>query len=251
MQRLASIVLGLSLVACGASGSSTITRAEYDDTAQTIANATANSGNRGDVASMSDSVDIALGTPPLGMTLSGTGSYTGSDLGLDFSLMLSCIDASGSLLDACGPTTNTASVEVAWSGMLDTPNLAASVRRSGTWTITDLQTDTAKFTGYGSFSFDTKLTSIFHPSDTATYAFKADAAYDGVGMAMADHQIVGGSASFDVTARHMTTGSTMVDSTFQVTADIAFQADHTASITLDGDQHYLLSLTTGVVVRVN
>lgn len=250
MSRITLITLVLSFAAC--SSSNTPTREQYDDTAQAIASTTATSGGGGDVASMSDSVTIALGATPLGFSLMGDGQFQGSRLGVDYSYAITCKDASG-LVGICGPTTDQATVDVAWSGDLVSTNVDASVSRDGSWSITGLQSGTATFSGDSTFSFDATLRSIFRPGVTATYAFDASASYDAVRIATQDHQVIDGSASFDLTAHSTVTGagSNNSDATFEVHAEITFHADHTADLVLDGSQHYSLDLTTGVVIRVD
>jgi hypothetical protein len=249
---LTFVTLGSTLLGCSDSGSSEPTAEQYDDTAQAIASQTATGGGGGDVASMSDSVNIALGTMPLGFALSGDGRFEGSRLGVEFSYMITCKNLAGVSLGTCDATTNEASVDVNWSGDLTSPNLDASVTRDGSWKVTGLQTNTATFTGDGEFTFDTTLRSIFRPGVTATYSFDASASYEAVKITTDDRKVVDGSASFDLTARHMVSGTNNdVDATFDVQAEIEFHADHTATLVLDGSRNYSLDLATGVVVRVN
>jgi hypothetical protein len=118
--------------------------------------------------------------------------------------------------------------------------------------VTGLSTDTATFAGDSAFSFDATLTSIFRPGVTATYEFDASASYHAVRVATADHKVIDGSASFDVTAHHTVTGTNNdVDASFEVHAELTFQADHSAQLVLDATRHYSINLETGLVVRVN
>lgn len=254
MNRIAVLTfvsLGSSLIACSSGSDSKPTAEQYDDTAQAIASQTSTSGGGGDVASMSDSVNIALGTMPLGFSLSGNGHFQGSRLGVAFDYAITCKNVAGLALGSCDATTNEATVAVNWSGNFTSPSLDASVTRDGSWSVTGLQTDTATFSGDGSFTFDATLRSIFRPGVTATYNFDASASYDAVKITTADRKVVDGSASFDLTARHMVTGSTTnVDATFDVHAAVTFHADHTATLVLDGSRSYTLNLTSGAVVHV-
>ncbi len=251
MKRITWITLSSAVAAC--SSSNQPTREQYDDTAQAIASTTATGGGGGDVASMTDSVAIALGGMPLGFSLQGDGHIRGNRLGVDYSYSIACKNLAGAVIAICDRTTNEASVDVSWSGSLQSPNLDATVTRDGTWTVTGLQTDTAAFSGASSFSFDTTLRSIFRPGVTATYSFDASASYAAVRIATQDHQVIDGTASFDLTAQHMVTGTTNhdVDASFSVHAEITFHADRTATLVLDGDQQYTINISTGVVVRVN
>ena len=240
MQRLASLVFPLTLLACGSStssDSSAVTRSDYDATAQVVGSATLASNGNGDVKSMNDSMQLALGVPPIGISLSADGHYAGNSLGIAFNYALTCEDANGTALALCGPTTDSASVDVSWSGELDTALISTSVQRTGHWTIDGLQGDAASFSGDGTFSFDATIGQL-------AYTFDADASYDAVLIDSANHQAVGGSAAFDVSA-------TSNNHAFAVHAEVTFNADHTASLVIDGDQDYSINLSSGAVVRVN
>jgi hypothetical protein len=195
-------------------------------------------------------VSLSLGAMPAGFSVMGDGHIQGTRLGVAYSYALTCKNLAG-VAGVCGPTTNEATVEVAWSGNLTSTNVDASVSRDGSWKVTGLQTDTATFSGDSSFSFDATLRSIFRPGVTATYSFDAEASYDAVRISTQQRQVVDGSASFDLSARSMVTGtgSNDVDASFEVHAEITFHADRTADLVLDGTQRYTLNLTSGVVIR--
>ncbi|HEX2690535.1 MAG TPA: hypothetical protein VHN14_28160 [Kofleriaceae bacterium] len=256
MKHISLITVGMFITAC--SSSSKPTPEQYDDTAQAIATATATGGSGGtsssggDVAAMADTVSLSLGVVPQGITVMGNGSFQGSHLGVNYSYSLTCKSVAG-VVGVCGPTTDQATVSVAWSGNLTSTNLDASVNRTGNWTITGLGSDTATFAGDSSFMFDATVRSIFRPGATATYSFDASASYHAVRLSTQDHKVIDGSASFDVTAHSMVTGAGSNDSSasFDVHADITFKADHTATLVLDGSQHYSLNLDTGIVIRAN
>jgi hypothetical protein len=255
MKYITLLTLGLTTAACSSS-SNQPTTAEYDDTAQAIASTTSastggSSSSGGDVAAMSDTVSLSLGVMPAGISLMGDGHFHGSRLGVDYSYALTCKTVAG-IAGPCGPTTDQATAEVAWSGTLNSTSVDASVTRSGSWTVTGLQSATATFSGDSAFSLDATLRSIFRPGVTATYTFDASASYTAVKIATQQRQVIDGSASFDLTAHHTVTGAgtNNVDASFDVHAEITFHADHTATLVLDGSEHYSLDLTTGIVVRV-
>lgn len=249
MNRTTLIPLCLFIAAC--SSSNTPTREQYDDTAQAIATSTASSGGGGDVASMSDTVTIALGAMPQGFAVMGDGHFQGTRLGVNYDYALTCKNAAG-VTGACGPLTDQATVDVNWSGNLSTASIESSVSRTGSWSVTGLLSDTATFSGRGTFSFDATLHSIFRPGATTSYSFDASATYNAVRISTQQRQAIDGSASFDVTARATVSGTSGDSSTtFDVHAEITFHADHTADLVLDGSQRYKLDLTTGLVVRVN
>lgn len=258
MNRITWITLGsaFALGALGTLGACTSTREptpeEYDDTAQAIGSTVATGGGGGDVASMADSVRIALGAMPGGFSLEADGDIHGSRLGLDYRYAIACENLAGAALARCDATTNDATVEVEWSGNLDTPNLDAAVARSGTWSVTGLQTETATFSGDSAFSFDLTLTSLFRPGVTATYEFEASASYDAIKVDTADRKVIEGSATFDVTATHMVTGTRKdVDGRFEIHAELTFDAGGEATLVLDGERSYSINAETGAVARVN
>jgi hypothetical protein len=252
MNRIAFITLATSLfAACSSDDDNTPSAADYDDTAQAIGSTMATGSGGGDVGSMTDSVALSLGVMPLGLSLGLDGKVNGNRLGLDYSYTATCKDASGTTLALCDDTTDQAEVDVSWSGDLDTANVDASVSRDGTWTLTGLQGDTATLKGDSSFSLQTKLQSIFRPGASTSLSFDANADYD-VQISTDDRAMVGGTASFDVTAHRVVTGtSNDVDKTFHIAADVEFAADGKADLVLDGSEHYTLDLATGIVGRVN
>jgi hypothetical protein len=193
MNRITWLTFGSLLVACSSS-SNPPTREQYDDTAQAIASTTASAGGGGDVASMADSVTISLGAMPAGFSATGSGHFRGNRLGVDYDYAITCKNAAGAT-NLCGPTTDQASVDVSWSGTLDTANVDADVTRDGHWTVTGLQTPTATFNGDSTFSFDATLTSIFRPGVTATYSFDASASYDDILISTQQRKVTGGTAT--------------------------------------------------------
>ena len=72
---------------------------------------------------MTDTVTISLGAMPSGFSLTGNGHFHGSRLGLDYDYAITCKNVAGTV-GLCGPTTDQASVDVSWSGDLDTANVA-------------------------------------------------------------------------------------------------------------------------------
>jgi hypothetical protein len=247
----------LFAAACSTSSSSDDDRPElaaedYDDTAQAIAATTAGDGNGGDLAAMSDSASIALGVVPLGFVWTGAGQIHGNRFGVDYTFTITCEDVNGNTLPTCSNLTDRAEVDVAWSGMLDTLNFDAAVERTGTWTLDGLQSNSITFEGDSSFSYDASLVSVFRPGARASFSFDADAQYDAIAIDGATHDAIAGTATFDISAHKVVTGTNHdVDKSFSVHAEVEFHADRTATITLDGDHHYTLNLVTGVVVRVD
>lgn len=260
MKRTTLITFGLSIAACTSSSTSSpqpATAADYEDTAQAIASSTVTgqggATGAGDIFAMADALSIARGRLPIGFALRSDGRIHGDHLGIDNSFVVTCKDAAGTVQAACGPTTDSATVDVKWTGSITTPNFMASVDREGTWTITGLQGATATFNGNSSFSFDMTLNSIFHPGVTSTDTFDNTATYDAITVTTADHQITGGSASFEVKGHRTVTGTPTgkndVDKSFDVKAVLTFNADHTATLVLDGTQTFTIDLLTGKLTK--
>ena len=256
MNHLAYLTLGSLFATAACTSSHTVTPAEYDDTAQavgsTMVSGSGGGGSGGgEVAAMADVQLIARGNMPLGFTLGADGHIHGARLGLEYNYALTCKDSGGTTLPSCGTTTDKVDVSLTLSGTLITGALDAALQRSGTWTVTGLQSSTATFNGNGSFNFDATIRSVFRPGVVATYNFAYDASYAAILIDSGSHQAIGGSASFDASARHTVMGShNDSDVAFNINAEISFHADHTASLVLDGDQRYSINLDTGVVVRV-
>lgn len=256
MKRIAWITLGLSMAACTASSTtSPATEQDYEDTAQAIASSTAASGRSGgglgggDVIAIGDAVSLARGVLPLGFLRGSDGHFRGNHLGVDHNFTVTCKDAAGAVQTACDKTTDSATIELEMTGNLDTPNLTASIDREGTWTITGLQSDTASMDGNSSFTLDTTMKSIFHEGVTSTFMFENTAVYTAITISTADRQITGGSATFDVKAHRTVTGTEMgahdVDKSFEIHAELTFNADHTATLVLDGTRTFTIDLRSG------
>jgi hypothetical protein len=229
---LCLLALGTSLTACS---SNNATPAEYDDVAQSVGASTASP--TGDVGAMVDLVAIAHGTMPAGFTDAGNGVITGTVLGLDYSYMITCKNASGTVLAACDATTDSANVSFAWDGMIALPAIAATITREGNWSVSGLTGSTATFNGNGTFVDDAMIASTsYHFDSSATYS---DVAIDtGSGVA------TNGEIQLSIDAsKAAPSGST----SFSVDADITIHADSTATIVLDGQHDYTVNLQTGVV----
>lgn len=267
MTRITWITLGLSIAACTSSSSSSqtspATPADYEDAAQTIASSTVTGGaggaiGGGDVIVFADALSLARGRLPLGFVRDDDHHFHGGLMGVNHAVTITCKDASGAALTVCNNTTDSATITLKQTGNLDTPNFMASVDREGNFTITGLQSATATFDGDSSFSLDTTLHSVFHTGVTSTFTFDATASYKAITIATADHQITGGSASFEVKAHRTVTGTGSgggsganhdVDKSFDVHADITFNANHTATLVLDGTHTFTIDLTTGKIVK--
>jgi hypothetical protein len=253
MKAITLITLGLSVAACSSS-TSPPTEADYEDTAQAIASSTATAGRGGgigggEILAMTDAVSIARGRLPLGFLRLGDGRCHGNRMGVEHTFTATCKDAAGTVQEQCDKTTDSATVELTLTGSFETSNVTASVDRQAAWTITGLQSETATFGGTSSLSLETTMTSVFHEGVTSSFTFDADASYDAIQIATEERDIIGGSASLDVTAHRVVTGTEMgakdVDRTFEIHAVITFNADQTATLVLDGTQTFTIDLDSG------
>jgi hypothetical protein len=261
MNRITLITFGLSFAACTSSSpsaTSPVSDADYEDTAQAIASSTATGGSggsagAGDAVAISDALSIARGVLPFGFLRLADGRIHGTRMGVDNSFTVTCKDAAGAVQASCDKATDSATIEVEWTGNLQTPNLTASVDREGTWTITGLASGTATISGDSSFAIETSMMSIFHQGVASTFSYDASASYDAITVAVADRQITGGSASFEVKAHRTVTGTAMgthdVDKAFEVHAELTFNGDHTATLVLDGTRTFTIDLATGKVTH--
>jgi hypothetical protein len=264
MNRITSLTFSLTLFAAACSSSSSDdkpTAENYDDTAQAIAMTTAGSGTSGsnatdssrggDIASMSDTVSLSLGVLPTGISLSGNGHFQAKRLGVDYDYSLTCKNVAG-VAGVCGLTTDQATASITWSGELATAAVSAQVSRTGNWTVTGLQGSSSSFSGTSTFSLDATVQSIFRPGASATFSFDANATYSAVVVSKEERRATSGTVDFAITANDTVTGSAgnKVESSFKAHAQVVFDADETAALTIDGDQHYSINLSTGVVVRV-
>ncbi|HEX8114944.1 MAG TPA: hypothetical protein VF516_44745, partial [Kofleriaceae bacterium] len=201
---------------------------------------------------------IARGHLPLGFLHDSDGHFRGTLMGVGHDFTVTCKDAAGTVQTVCNSMTDSATVTVKVTGNLQTTNFSSMIDREGNFTITGLQGATATFNGDSSFSLDTSLTSVFHPGVTSTFTFDATASYKAITIATADHTITGGSASFEVKAHRTVTGTGSasgsnhdVDKSFDVTADLTFHADQTATLVLDGMHTFTIDLKTGKITKVN
>jgi hypothetical protein len=238
----------LSGVACS-SANTTPTSSEYDDVAQSTAALVTTSGGGGELGSMSDSASLALGVTPLDVTVNASGTFDGSHAGLSYNFALSCTSANGTALAHCGPTTNDADASVSWSGVLILPDITANVLRTGSWTVTGVQTGTATFNGTGSFTVTSTFASAFR-NESASTSLSYAATYSGITYAMPLHQATAGSAHYTIhSARAGSSTSGSSDADFTIDAVLTFAPGGTATLVLDGSHTYSVS-ATGVVIKI-
>lgn len=243
---IAPALVALLAAGCLDRGDDEPTGEDYDDVAVAVAGLLADDSG-GDVTSMEDVTMLAEGEVPVVMTGDVDGTFTGLRGSLSYTYSLACFDAAGTEQAVCDETTDSAQASVAWSGTVDVPRYRADVSRTGSWTISGLQSATAVVDGSGTFSSDSEFTALYNPVATSMSLDYA-ATYRGVQIDTATRRIVGGSISYDIDAERTTqfgarTGERMIT----LDAVVTFNGDGTASLVLDGSRSYTVSLDDGSV----
>jgi hypothetical protein len=218
---------------------------DYDDVATAVGALIApSSGEGGEVGSMEDAEALAMGEDA-GLTSMGGGDYEGTVAGLKYSYSVTCQDTSGATLDPCDATTDSANLVVAWSGELNLNNFQASVDRTGDWTLSGLQSDTAEFNGTGTFDVDTAFQALFRDVER-TFTLDYDAEYQGVTWRRSDKLLLDGEIDYTVHAvRTRTDNRTEREVELDVLVNVQFDGSGVATITLDGERNYSLDVATG------
>lgn len=241
----ASLSIALTLGAC-AGEETKLTQEDYDDVATGVGALVATPGGGGEAGTFDDALTLST----TGSIEAGTGSG-GIEVvvraGLSYEYSAACFSADGTALEVCDETTDSATVEVSWSGELDTLSYDASIVRAGEWSISGLQGDTVSLTGSGSFEVTSELQAIYR-DETRTMHFSYDASYD-VQLDKATRRAVGGSIRYDISGeRYVQSGSNESEIELSVDAEVSFAADGTATLTLDGSHSYTIDVETGLVV---
>ncbi|MEZ4365230.1 MAG: hypothetical protein R2939_02945 [Kofleriaceae bacterium] len=245
-----ALPLSLLMAGAGCDDGDEPTTEDYDDVAQALGSSAADGDGGGEAGSLRAAVELSTGDMPLGFTLAADGSIVGDHLGVTYSFELTCEDADGDTLALCGSDTAAADVELAWSGQLDLPNVDASVERTGSWRLTDLDGAIAHVDGESSFNYDLELRSTFRPV-TRTYMLDYAASYDAVAVAD-DGTLVGGSISYAVDAERTVDGTNRdVEASFSIDATLTFDGDGTGTLVLDGSHTYQVDLQTGATLAVD
>jgi hypothetical protein len=220
---------------------------EYKDVARSFGAVISANGQSGEVSAMSDANDLAIGVVPFGLTLSASGEFNGNRLGVDYSYDVSCKDAQGNAMSVCNSETDSANVNVAWSGELSAPpTIVAMADRSGMWHLTNIQSGVALFNGDSSFEFDS---TVMNDGVTTDYHFSYSGSYEDVRIQRNPHKILGGTIRYDISADHRVSGLDGGNSAsaFDIDAVLTFDGEGHAKIVLDGTHTYDLDLASGNV----
>lgn len=238
----AALMALVPLVACKKSDA---TDEDYDDVATAIGALVApGTGDGGEVGSMEDAEGLAMGDSG-GLTSMGSGAFEGNVAGLTYAYAVTCKDTSGSVLDPCDFTTESANLTVEWSGEINLSNYQASVERTGDWTLSGLQSDTAEFNGTGSFDVDSAFQAVFRNVER-TFKLDYDAEYRGVMWRRSDKLLLAGEIDYTVHAeRTRTSDRSQAEAKLDVAVNVKFDGSGIAKITLDGERNYNLDVQSG------
>ncbi len=161
--------------ACITNDAFTISDAEYDDIAISVATTLRTNDSGGELGALADGRALLAGTAPAGFTLEGD-TYVGARGDVEYRYSIACVDASLSPLASCGPTTSMATFSVEWAGVLDVEYEAEVLARSGVWTFKDVGTPGATLTGTAATEYFTEyespvrgLTTSYEVESTAQY----------------------------------------------------------------------------------
>ena len=221
------------------------TAGDYDELAQAVATVVVTGVGGGDVASISDSIWLSLGVRPDGFAFDAAGRIRGKRFGVDYQYELTCLDGAGESLDGCTDRTDSSTVDVTWSGQLDTANFDAAITRTGRWTLTDIQSGLATLGGSSNFGLNSTFTGLFEPV-TRTYHLDFAAQYSDIKIDVDHKQVISGSAEYTVNAERMVSGA--IEATFAARALVTFEPDRVI-IVLDGQHTYHVDVHTGAVTR--
>lgn len=242
-------LLSLSLTACAQQPQQgdDLSNEDYDDIAAGVGAMVAMPGGGGEVDSFEDAVSTAT-TESSGSAIEGLGAHEiVVRAGITYEYRAECFDLDGNELEVCDETTDSASITVSWSGDIDTPRYDASIARSGEWSLSGLQSDTAVIAGNGSFEVDATFQAIYRDI-IRSMRFSYDAEYRDVQVDTATKQAIGGSIAYSVRGeRSAQNGRNERNVSFSVQAEVTFHADGTATLVIDGEHRYQIDVSSGVV----
>jgi hypothetical protein len=190
-------------------------------------------------------LDLATGIVPRGMTIDGLGRFSGDHGGLTFSGTITCTDAGTDKPAPCSPATAMATVTGSWSGQLQTRRVAISATRTGTWTVSGLQTSTVTINGTSHIDVTSQFASA-SDSNHKNLALAIDATYQAVMIDRTSDLATGGDIQYAITGKRTHTTPALDGSqTFTVDATLTFHPDHSATLVIDGNQKFDVDLDTG------
>ena len=213
---------------------------DYDD----VAAAVGVNLETGELAAMVDAVDLAYGRTPAGFTLDPAGTLTGSRGGLQVQYASFCRDAADAIAPCDGAETEER-VRVQWTGSISSASGAVDgLTRDGAWIVRDVATPTPRVGGDGTTAFTATMA-------TGTYDISVMDSFDRVLFDAVNPAVPIGGGTMDLELAVHRTRAAVGDRDFAIAAHIDFTGPDTATINLDGVHSYDLTVSTGVVVRVD
>ena len=233
----------------GCSDTDTPSEDDYDSVAQALGSVTATADGGGEVGSLIDVSAIATGSDRIGIEVKASGAWGGTRAGLTYDYDVSCSDADGKPLNPCSNATDSASVDVKWSGELTTPVISGTVSRTGMIELSDIQSGTVTIDGQGTLTVDAHFDAVLRDA-TADYHLSYTADYSGLRVQRAAAKVLGGTISYALDVERQATNRARESSAhFEIDAELVFAADGTAKLTLDGDHQYTVDASSGAVAK--
>ncbi len=217
---------------------------DYEQAAQVLGSLSANV-DAGDVHALLDAQLLGQGGMPSGFTLNAQGQIGGASAGVTYAFMLECRDVNNAIQTKCGQTTDSADVDVQWTGDLSLPHLTASAVREGHVHLADLTSNLTTVDGGGSFTLDASLESWLQPRTTDLH-FEITSDYDQLHLSKSPARLVDGTIHYTVEATTKTTNraphSFTIDAVLTVTQTLLGAQ---GTLVLDGSQTFAVDLQTG------
>ena len=246
----ASLTLASALALAGCpQDNDAMTSEDYDDVAVAVGSLVANSSG-GELGSIEDSLGLVEGSGTSAKSVDGSGAHEiYVRAGLTYEYLADCQDAAGNSLTPCDETTDSAAVSVSWSGDLDLPNYEASITRTGEWTLTGLQSETAELNGSGSFAVESHFEALYRPV-TKDLVVNYNATYEAVTIDTATKRATGGNITYEISgSRNVQRGESSRDGEFDATAEVSFDDAGNAILVIDGSRTYNVDVNTGDVTE--
>jgi hypothetical protein len=214
MKQFIVLPIAAFAFACGAP-----TDDEYGRAAQGLGAMVADE-NSGETSGFSDAVVAVRGGLPVGFNIELEGKLTGTR-----GEITSVFEISGD-----------GDLKLSWKGKSENEKWKLEIDRSANWKVSEYSSDVAKVNGQGQFK--TKFASKTEEA-ASKYEFDYDAKYHDVLVRTSDNAVIGGTIEYDVHVKEMEkTDETKVKSDFKVAAEVAYDAESQAVMTLDSKMKY-------------
>lgn len=219
-------------------------RQDYDDVASIIGT----NINMAELAAMRASVDISYGRVPVGMVedtpgaiISGQGSVSGTLAGLAYSLAFECHDAAHVVVP-CNSAADHNRVVVKYNGAAAAADMSMDgINEKGVFYVRYINVPRPMYGGTGKTSFTSTLSTGVY---TVSYQESSiHLQFDPTSPLLPSM----GTDDFTLTLHRTRDGAE--DRDFNVTAHLEVTGDDAAVLTLDNQEVYNLTLSTGVAVH--